>query len=71
MIICGYSSYSWIPNWKAFRRIADAVGAYLLADISHMGGLVASGVVPSPVGYAHVITSTTHKTCTGRAGRSS
>jgi glycine hydroxymethyltransferase len=68
MIICGYSSYSWIPNWKAFRRIADAVGAYLLADISHLGGLVASGVVPSPIGYAHVITTTTHKTLDGPRG---
>ncbi|MGB8215315.1 MAG: glycine cleavage system aminomethyltransferase GcvT [Anaerolineales bacterium] len=68
MIICGYSSYSWIPNWKAFRRIADSVGAYLLADISHIGGLVAAGVVPSPVGYAHVITSTTHKTLDGPRG---
>ena len=68
MIICGYSSYSWIPNWKAFRRIADSVGAYLLADISHVGGLVASGVVPSPVGYAHVITTTTHKTLHGPRG---
>ncbi len=68
MIICGYSSYSWIPNWKAFRRIADTVGAYLLADISHIGGLVAAGVVPSPVGYAHVITSTTHKTLNGPRG---
>ena len=68
MIICGYSSYSWIPNWKAFRRIADKVGAYLLADISHIGGLVAAGVVPSPVGYAHVITSTTHKTLGGPRG---
>jgi glycine hydroxymethyltransferase len=68
MIICGYSSYSWIPNWKAFRRIADSVGAYLLADISHLGGLVASGVVPSPVGYAHVITTTTHKTLHGPRG---
>jgi glycine hydroxymethyltransferase len=68
MIICGYSSYSWVPNWKAFRRIADAVGAYLLADISHLGGLVASGVVPSPIGYAHVVTSTTHKTLHGPRG---
>ena len=68
MIICGYSSYSWIPNWKTFRRIADSVGAYLLADISHIGGLVAAGVVPSPVGYAHVITSTTHKTLHGPRG---
>ena len=68
MIICGYSSYSWIPNWKTFRRIADSVGAYLLADISHIGGLVAAGVVPSPIGYAHVITSTTHKTLDGPRG---
>ncbi len=68
MIICGYSSYSWIPNWKTFRRIADSVGALLLADISHLGGLVASGVVPSPIGYAHVITSTTHKTLHGPRG---
>ncbi len=68
MIICGYSSYSWIPNWKTFRRIADSVGAYLLADISHLGGLVASGVVPSPIGYAHVVTSTTHKTLHGPRG---
>ncbi len=68
MIICGYSSYSWIPNWKTFRRIADSVGATLLADISHLGGLVAAGVVPSPVGYAHVITSTTHKTLHGPRG---
>ena len=68
MIICGYSSYPWIPDWKKFRQIADAAGAFLLADISHIGGLVAAGVVPSPVGYAHVITSTTHKTLNGPRG---
>jgi glycine hydroxymethyltransferase len=68
MIICGYSSYPWIPDWKKFRQIADAAGAYLLADISHIGGLVAAGVVPSPLGYAHVITSTTHKTLHGPRG---
>jgi glycine hydroxymethyltransferase len=68
MIICGFSSYPWIPDWKKFRQIADAAGAYLLADISHIGGLVAAGVVPSPVGYAHVITSTTHKTLDGPRG---
>ncbi len=50
MIIAGYSSYSWVPDWKKFRQIADEVGAYFLADISHIGGLVAAGVVPSPVG---------------------
>jgi glycine hydroxymethyltransferase len=68
MIIAGYSSYPWIPDWKKFRQIADAVDAYLLADISHIGGLVAAGVVPSPIGYAHVITSTTHKTLNGPRG---
>lgn len=68
MIIAGYSSYPWIPNWKKFRQIADTVGAYLMADISHIGGLVAAGAVPSPVGYAHVITSTTHKTLDGPRG---
>ena len=68
MIIAGYSSYSWIPDWKNFRRIADEVGAYLLADISHIGGLVAAGVVPSPVGFAHVVMSTTHKTLDGPRG---
>ena len=50
LIIAGYSSYSWVPDWKKFRAIADEVGAYFLADISHIGGLVAAGVVPSPVG---------------------
>ena len=68
MIIAGYSSYPWIPDWKKYREIADAVGAYLLADIAHIGGLVAAGVVPSPVGYADVITSTTHKTLDGPRG---
>jgi len=68
MIIAGYSSYPWIPNWQKFRQIADAVDAYLLADIAHIGGLVAAGVIPSPVGYAHVITSTTHKTLDGPRG---
>ena len=68
MIIAGYSSYPWIPDWKKFRVIAESVGAYLLADISHIGGLVASGVVPSPIGYAHVVTSTTHKTLHGPRG---
>src|SRR5574338_12626 len=52
LIIAGYSSYSWVPDWKRFRTIADEVGAYFLADISHIGGLVAAGVVPSPVGIA-------------------
>ncbi len=70
LIIAGYSSYSWVPDWKKFREIADEVGAYFLADISHIGGLVAAGVVPSPVGIAHVVMSTTHKSL-GWAARGS
>src|SRR6266508_227840 len=68
LIIAGYSSYSWIPDWKKFRAIADEVGAYFLADISHIGGLVAAGVVPSPIGIAHVVMSTTHKSLDGPRG---
>jgi len=68
MLIAGYSSYSWIPDWKKFREIADEVGAYLLTDISHIGGLVAAGVVPSPIGFAHVVMSTTHKSLDGPRG---
>lgn len=68
IIIAGYSSYPWIPDWKKFREIADEVGAYLLTDISHIGGLIVAEQVPSPVGYAHIITSTTHKTLLGPRG---
>lgn len=68
LLIAGYSSYSWVPDWKKFRAIADEVGAYLLADISHIGGLVAAGVVPSPIGIAHVVMSTTHKSLGGPRG---
>lgn len=68
MIIAGYTSYPWMPDWKKFREIADSVGAILLADISHVAGMVAAGAVPSPVGYAHVITFTTHKTLCGPRG---
>ena len=68
LLIAGYSSYSWVPDWKKFREIADQVGAYFLADISHIGGLVAAGVVPSPIGYAHVVMSTTHKSLDGPRG---
>ncbi len=68
IIIAGYSSYPWVPDWERFRAIADAVGATLLADISHIAGLVAAGVASSPVGYAHVITFTTHKTLYGPRG---
>jgi glycine hydroxymethyltransferase len=68
MIIAGYTSYPWMPDWVRFRQIADAVGAYLLADISHISGMVAAGVVPSPIGHAHVISFTTHKTLYGPRG---
>ncbi len=68
IIIAGYSSYPYVPDWEKFRKIANSVGAYLLADISHIAGLVAAGTVPSPVGYAQVITFTTHKTLLGPRG---
>ncbi|MBK9924258.1 MAG: glycine cleavage system aminomethyltransferase GcvT [Anaerolineales bacterium] len=68
LMIAGYSSYSWMPDWEKFRAIADEVGAYLLTDISHIGGLVAAGVVPSPIGHAHVVMSTTHKSIDGPRG---
>lgn len=68
MIICGFSSYPYAPDFAKFREIADSVGAYLLADVSHIAGLIAAKVIPSPVGYAHVITFTTHKTLCGPRG---
>lgn len=68
MIIGGFSSYPWPADWAALRRIADSVGAYLLADMAHVAGLVAGGVYPSPLGHAHIITSTTHKTLCGPRG---
>ena len=68
MIIAGYTSYPWAPDWKRFREIADTVGAILLADISHPAGLIAAGVYPNPIDYADVITCTTHKTLFGPRG---
>lgn len=68
MIIGGYSSYPWLPDWERYREIADSVGAYLLADVAHVAGLVAGGVYPSPVGIADVVTFTTHKTLQGPRG---
>lgn len=68
LIICGASNYSKIIDFKRFREIADSVGAYLMADIAHIAGLVAGGVHPSPAGYAHFITTTTHKTLRGPRG---
>lgn len=68
LIICGFSAYSRMVDFKRFREIADKVNAFLLADIAHIAGLIAAGEHPSPVGYAHVITSTTHKTLRGARG---
>jgi len=68
MIIGGYSSYPMQPDWNEYRKIADAVGAYLLADVAHVAGLIAGGVYPSPVGIADVVTFTTHKTLNGPRG---
>jgi glycine hydroxymethyltransferase len=68
MIIAGFSSYPWAADWKRFRQIADSVGAFLLADVAHVAGLIVGGVYPSPVGHAHVITFTTHKTLCGPRG---
>lgn len=68
IIIAGYSSYPWAPDWPRFRAIADSCGAILMADISHIAGLVAAKVIPSPVGYAQVITFTTHKSLCGPRG---
>ena len=65
LIICGGTAYSRIWDFKRFREIADEVGAYLLADMSHFSGLVAGGAHPSPVPYAHVTTTTTHKSLRG------
>lgn len=68
ILICGYSSYPFVPDWKRFREIADSVGAYLLADVSHIAGMIAAKTISSPVGYAHIITFTTHKTMCGPRG---
>ena len=68
LIICGFSAFSGILNFKKFREIADSVGAYLLADISHVSGLVAAGLYPNPFPHAHVVSTTTHKTLVGPRG---
>ncbi|WP_056929949.1 serine hydroxymethyltransferase [Ferrovum sp. JA12] len=68
MIVAGASAYSMEINWQRFRDIADSVGAYLLVDMAHYAGLVAAGEYPSPVGIAHFVTSTTHKTLRGPRG---
>jgi len=68
MIIAGFTSYPWAPDWVKFREIADAVGAILLADISHTAGMAIAGVYPNPVGIADVTSFTTHKTMFGPRG---
>ncbi len=68
LIICGGSSYSRIIDFAKFRRVADAVGAYLMVDMAHFAGLVAAGLYPSPLPHAHVVTTTTHKTLRGPRG---
>ena len=68
MVIAGFSAYSRIVDWARFREIADMVGAYLLVDMAHVAGLVATGDYPSPIEFADVCTTTTHKTLRGPRG---
>lgn len=68
LIVAGASAYSRIIDWQKFRAIADEVGAYLMVDMAHIAGLVATGLHPSPVGVADVVTTTTHKTLRGPRG---
>ena len=68
MIVCGASAYTRFIDYEKFREIADEAGAYLMVDMAHVAGLVAAGLHPSPVPYADVVTSTTHKTLRGPRG---
>lgn len=68
LIVAGISSYPRIVDWARFRQIADEVGALLMVDMAHVAGLVAAGIYPSPIGVAHIVTSTTHKTLRGPRG---
>ncbi|KTD06116.1 serine hydroxymethyltransferase [Legionella gratiana] len=68
LIIAGFSAYSRVVDWQRFRTIADKVGAYLMADMAHVAGLIAVGLYPSPIPYADVVTTTTHKTLRGPRG---
>jgi glycine hydroxymethyltransferase len=68
IIVAGYSAYPFIIDWQRFRDIADKCGAYLLADIAHISGLVASGMHPSPIGIADIVSTTTHKSLCGPRG---
>lgn len=68
IIVAGASAYSRVIDWQKFREIADEVGAYLMVDMAHIAGLVATGAHPSPIGIADVVTTTTHKTLRGPRG---
>ena len=68
MIIAGASAYARTIDFKKFREVADEVGAVLMVDMAHIAGLVAAGIHPSPIPYAHVVTTTTHKTLRGPRG---
>ncbi len=68
LIIAGFSSFSKICNWKKFRKISDINNSYLLVDMSHISGLIAAKLYPNPLKYAHIVTSTTHKTLAGPRG---
>ncbi|HXK00658.1 MAG TPA: serine hydroxymethyltransferase, partial [Buchnera sp. (in: enterobacteria)] len=68
MIIGGFSAYSGLCDWEKMRYIADSVNAYLLVDMAHIAGLVATGLYPNPLDFAHIVTSTTHKTLAGPRG---
>ena len=68
MIIAGFSAYSRVIDWQRFRDISDMIGAYLLVDMAHVAGLIATGDYPSPINIADVCTTTTHKTLRGPRG---
>ena len=68
IIVCGFTAYPGVIDFKKFGEIADKVGAYLLADVSHIAGLIVGGAHPSPVPYVHIVTTTTHKTLRGPRG---
>jgi glycine hydroxymethyltransferase len=68
MILAGFSAYSRIVDWSKFRQVADSIGAYLMVDMAHVAGLVATGLYPNPLPYADVVTTTTHKTLRGPRG---
>ncbi len=68
MIVAGFSAYSQVVDWERFREIADSVGAYLFVDMAHVAGLIAGGLYPNPIPFAHVVTTTTHKTLRGPRG---